>query len=157
MRRRPDVIDGLARDGLAATLAAAEAAARDDPDTGRALRRERQVVALAVALADLAGASFETVTRALSDFADRALDRAIAAAIAERSDAPPAGFAAIALGKQGSRELNYSSDIDPILLFDPATLPHRPREESDLPPGGNAYTSASNDTGRVREHGPHGD
>ena len=35
--------------------------------------------------------------------------------------------------------------------------PHQPREESDLPPGGNAYTSASNDTGRVREHGPHGD
>ena len=35
--------------------------------------------------------------------------------------------------------------------------PHRPREESDLPPGGDAYTSAPNDTGRVREHGPHGD
>ena len=35
--------------------------------------------------------------------------------------AEPRGFAAIALGKQGSRELNYSSDIDPILLFDPAT------------------------------------
>jgi hypothetical protein len=34
--------------------------------------------------------------------------------------------------------------------------PHRPREESDLPPGGDAYTSTSNDTGRVREHGPHG-
>jgi glutamate-ammonia-ligase adenylyltransferase len=39
------------------------------------------------------------------------------------------GFAALALGKHGSRELNYSSDIDPIFLFDPATLPHRPREE----------------------------
>jgi hypothetical protein len=35
--------------------------------------------------------------------------------------------------------------------------PHQPREESDLPPGGDAYTSATNDTGRVREHGPHGD
>jgi Protein of unknown function (DUF2795) len=36
--------------------------------------------------------------------------------------------------------------------------PHRPREESDLPPGGEAYTSAStDDTGRVREHGAHGD
>jgi hypothetical protein len=34
---------------------------------------------------------------------------------------------------------------------------HQPREESALPPGGDAYTSASNDTGRVREHGPHGD
>jgi hypothetical protein len=39
----------------------------------------------------------------------------------------------------------------------PSPDPHRPREESDLPPGGDAYTSAANDTGRVREHGPHGD
>ncbi|HMI19848.1 MAG TPA: bifunctional [glutamine synthetase] adenylyltransferase/[glutamine synthetase]-adenylyl-L-tyrosine phosphorylase [Sphingomonas sp.] len=129
LRRRPDVAERLAADGLAAVLAEARAVSDADPDVAGALRRERQVVALAVALADLAGAPFETVTRALSDFADRALDRAIAAAISERSDAPPAGFAGIALGKQGSRELNYSSDIDPILIFDPATLPHRPREE----------------------------
>jgi glutamate-ammonia-ligase adenylyltransferase len=72
------------------------------------------------------------VTAALSDFADRALDQAIAAAIAERTpDAPPTGFAAIALGKQGSHELNYSSDIDPILIFDPETLPRRAREEPE--------------------------
>ena len=129
LRRRPDIPDRLAADGLEAVLAEAQAASSADPDVARALRRERQVIALAVGLADLAGASFETVTRALSDFADRALDRAIAAAIAERYDAPPTGFAAIALGKQGSSELNYSSDIDPILLFDPRSLPHRPREE----------------------------
>lgn len=43
--------------------------------------------------------------------------------------AEPRGFAAIALGKHGSRELNYSSDIDPILIFDPETLPHRQRDE----------------------------
>jgi glutamate-ammonia-ligase adenylyltransferase len=129
LRRRPDVAERLAANGLAAVLAEAEAISNADSDVAGALRRERQVVALAVALADLAGAPFETVTRSLSDFADRALDRAIAAAISERGDAPPAGFAGIALGKQGSRELNYSSDIDPILIFDPATLPHRPREE----------------------------
>jgi glutamate-ammonia-ligase adenylyltransferase len=129
IRRRPDVAKRLAATGLATVLAEAQAESDADLDVGRALRRERQVVALAVALADLAGASFETVTRALSDFADRALDRAIGAAIRERSDAPATGFAGIALGKQGSRELNYSSDIDPILIFDPATLPHRAREE----------------------------
>jgi glutamate-ammonia-ligase adenylyltransferase len=59
-------------------------------------------------------------------------DRAIRAAIRERTpDAEPVGFAAIALGKQGSRELNYSSDLDPILIFDPATLPVRPREDPE--------------------------
>ena len=41
----------------------------------------------------------------------------------------PRGFAVLALGKHGSRELNYSSDIDPILIFDPETLPRRAREE----------------------------
>jgi len=104
----------------------------DDPaiPAGQRLRLERRRLALAVAVGDLAGAlSFEAATRALSDFADYALDTAIRAAIEERTPcAPMAGFTAIALGKQGSRELNYSSDIDPILLFDPETLPCRPRE-----------------------------
>ncbi|WP_230483228.1 bifunctional [glutamine synthetase] adenylyltransferase/[glutamine synthetase]-adenylyl-L-tyrosine phosphorylase [Sphingomonas sp. Leaf21] len=104
-----------------------------DLPIGTALRRERRALALTVALGDLAGLYDLTgVTRRLTDFADRALDRAIRAAIEERTPgAEPVGFTAIALGKQGSRELNYSSDIDPILLFDPKTLPHRPREEPE--------------------------
>src|SRR3546814_3696166 len=44
-------------------------------------------------------------------------------------DAEPRGLAVIALVKHGSRELNYSSDIDPIFLFDPETLPRRARED----------------------------
>ena len=104
----------------------------DDPAVplGRRLRIERRRLALRVAVADLAGIDGLTaVTAALSEFADRALDLAIAAAIEERTPGePPRGFVALALGKQGSRELNYSSDIDPVLLFDPATLPHRARE-----------------------------
>lgn len=107
----------------------------DDPDMPvmRRLRLERRRLALLVAIGDLAGSyDLTAVTGALSDFADHALQRAIIAAIAERTPgAEPVGFAAIALGKQGSHELNYSSDIDPILIFDPATLPCRPREEPD--------------------------
>nr|WP_029624996.1 [glutamate--ammonia-ligase] adenylyltransferase [Sphingomonas sp. PAMC 26605] len=96
----------------------------------RRLRLERRRLALRVAIGDLAGCDdLTTVTYSLSDFADHALDTAIRTAIEERTPgAAPLGFTAIALGKQGSHELNYSSDIDPILLFDPATLPHRPRE-----------------------------
>ena len=102
----------------------------DDLPPGVALRRARRRLALAVAIGDLAGLIDLTgVTQALTAFADHALDTAIRTAIAERTPgAPPVGFAAIALGKQGSHELNYSSDIDPILIFDPATLPVRARE-----------------------------
>ncbi|MDB5687563.1 MAG: (Glutamate--ammonia-ligase) adenylyltransferase, partial [Rhizorhabdus sp.] len=100
-------------------------------EADRILRRQRQAVALAVALADLAGAApLEQVVGSLSRFADHALDCAIKAAIEERTPgAEPVGFAALALGKHGSYELNYSSDIDPILIFDPDRLPLRPRED----------------------------
>ena len=100
-------------------------------EVGAWLRRTRRAVALGVALGDLAGLlDLSGVTALLTHFADLALDTAIATAIAERTPgAEPRGFVAIALGKQGSGELNYSSDIDPILLFDPATLPHRANED----------------------------
>ncbi len=96
------------------------------------LRKRRQGVALVTAIADLSGSwDLTKVTRTLSDFADTALDTAIAAAIEERvPGAPNQGFAVIGLGKHGGQELNYSSDIDPIFLFDPKTLPHREGEEA---------------------------
>ena len=96
------------------------------------LRRERSRLALAVALGDLSGElTLENVTHLLSDFADRAIDEAVTAAIAERVPGAAAnGFAVIAMGKLGSRELNYSSDVDLLLLFDPARLPRRSREDA---------------------------
>lgn len=129
--RHADLVELMAAGDMAAALARC-GAGLDGVPAAAALRRERARTALVLAIGDLSGAfDFEQVTTALSDLADRALDRAIATAIAERTpDAPATGFAAIALGKHGSRELNYSSDIDPILIFDPATLPCRPREEA---------------------------
>lgn len=96
-----------------------------------ALRRERHALALALAIGDLAGAfPLSRVTAELTALADRALDAAIVDAIRTRvPDAEPAGFIALALGKHGAGELNYSSDIDPILLYDPARLPRRERDE----------------------------
>ena len=95
------------------------------------LRRQRQGLALAVALGDLAEElSLEQVTQLLSDFADRAIDEAVAAAIGERAPgALSEGFAVIAMGKLGSHELNYSSDVDLLLLFDPERLSRRARDE----------------------------
>ncbi|QGN55064.1 bifunctional [glutamate--ammonia ligase]-adenylyl-L-tyrosine phosphorylase/[glutamate--ammonia-ligase] adenylyltransferase [Novosphingobium sp. Gsoil 351] len=127
----PELRETLAAGRIDEALLMARAAGDDAPDLGVALRRERLALALALAIGDLAGAlPLARVVEELSAFADRALDAAIADGIRRRvPDAEPAGFSAIALGKHGARELNYSSDIDPILLFDPATLPRRDRDE----------------------------
>ena len=130
-----DSLPGSAAALAAGDLDAAFAAARAVGEAGdvmTAVRRERSALALALGIGDLAGAlSLEQVVRPLSDLADRQLARALAAAFAERTPAEPArGFAILALGKLGGRELNYSSDLDLIFLYDPETLPLRPREEA---------------------------
>ncbi len=128
IRRRAATLARIEGGGFDAALAVAMAFDPALPVAER-LRAAKADVALIVALADLSGAwPLERVTAALSDFADAAIDASIAAALAERG-APNAGFVAIALGKLGSHELNYSSDVDLILLYDPAVLPVRPREE----------------------------
>ncbi|MFL6720630.1 MAG: bifunctional [glutamine synthetase] adenylyltransferase/[glutamine synthetase]-adenylyl-L-tyrosine phosphorylase [Sphingomonas sp.] len=126
---RVDVADAFIERG--AVPAAELALASSADETGSRLRRRRHGLALAVALGDLAGElSLEQVTRLLSDFADAAIDEAVRAAIAERvPDAAPDGFAVIAMGKLGSSELNYSSDVDLLLLFDPQLLPRRERDD----------------------------
>ena len=129
IERNPDLVLLIERGDFDAALASA--LARQSDKVGTTLRKQRQGVALVTGIADLAGVwDLTRVTRILSDFADHALDAAIAAAIEERMPgAPNIGFAVIALGKHGGRELNYSSDIDPIFLFDPETLPHRERDD----------------------------
>jgi glutamate-ammonia-ligase adenylyltransferase len=131
MDRFPDVAAWVEKGDYEAALTAAHAVAGAEDGVARSLRRRRGAIALVTAAADLAGAwNVDRVTRALSDFADQALEEALAAAMAERyPDADHRGFVVLALGKHGSRELNYSSDIDPILLYDPTTLPHGERED----------------------------
>ena len=130
LERQPDLAGLLAAGEGAAALAWARAQG-ENPDTEVALRRERLALAAALAVGDLAGAfPLAQVVGELTGFADRALDRAIRTAIAERTDQDSAdGFIALALGKQGAGELNYSSDIDPILLFDRERLPRRASDD----------------------------
>ena len=130
IRSRRAVLAQLAAAGPDAAFADALAATSDSAtDAAPRLRRARGDVALIAALADLAGLwPLERVTAALSDFADRSIDVAIGEALAER-DAPNMGLAALALGKLGSHELNYSSDVDLILIHDPDTIPRRRDEE----------------------------
>ncbi|MFH3480607.1 bifunctional [glutamine synthetase] adenylyltransferase/[glutamine synthetase]-adenylyl-L-tyrosine phosphorylase [Xanthobacter variabilis] len=116
---------------LIATCAAACLAATEEAEAMRALRRMRSEAALLIALADIGGAfDLVDVTAALSDVADAAVrgaldflltDAARAGRLSPADPAQPAlgcGFAVIAMGKHGARELNYSSDIDLIVVYD---------------------------------------
>ncbi len=131
LRRQPALTGLLERGEGEAALALARRAGEGAADVPTALRRERLALATALAIGDLSGVfPLERVMAELSRFADRAVDAAIADALARRvPDAPPVGFTAIALGKHGAAELNYSSDIDPILLYDPERLPRRGRDD----------------------------
>ena len=95
------------------------------------LRVAKRRVALLAALADLGGVwPLEQVTGALTRLGDVAVDLAFKRLVAEeirRNKLPgatpddaetAAGLVALAMGKMGAGELNYSSDIDLIVLFD---------------------------------------
>ncbi len=116
---------------LEADMTAAFAGA-DMAGAMRAPRVYKTGVALLVALADLAGVwTVAEVTDALAAAADATLREAVrflfrlAAARGDwRPDDPGkpeegSGFIVLGMGKYGARELNYSSDIDLIVLYDP--------------------------------------
>lgn len=131
LERFPKVAERLELGDVDGALVAGRRAGEDAPDLAASLRRERNALSAALGIGDLAGlVPLERLTESLSDLADRSLERALAAIIEQRTPGEaPRGFAVVALGKHGSRELNYSSDIDPLFLFDPEILPRRPREE----------------------------
>ncbi len=103
-----------------------------DGEVGKLLRVAKKKAALCIALADIAGFwPLEKITAALSEFADLAISTAAAQALriaAARGDIElvdpehpesGSGLVILGMGKLGGRELNYSSDVDLIVLFDP--------------------------------------
>jgi glutamate-ammonia-ligase adenylyltransferase len=100
------------------------------------LREAKRQVALVTALADIGAIwPLQRVTAALSDLAGAALTASTAhvlrAAHAKgmlklpfpRDPARECGFTVLGMGKLGARELNYSSDVDLVLIYDPASHP----------------------------------
>ncbi len=103
-----------------------------------ALRVEKRRAALVIAIADLAGLwPLARVTAALSDFAEGALRVVVHHLLASAQtagnlapgDLAKSGFIVLGMGKLGARELNYSSDIDLILLFDAERTPYTGRRD----------------------------
>ena len=135
----PDIV---VRDAMADLVAV-------PPDTKRervaaALRQAKRIVALAVAVADIGGAwRLEKITEALSALAEATLSLSVAHLLRAAHDAgdlrlpDPArpatgsGFTVLGMGKLGGRELNYSSDVDLVLLYDPETGHYTDRTAGD--------------------------
>ena len=105
---------------LAELIAAADVSSEDGADAQiKALRFAKQDAALLIALCDIGGVwPVMQATDALSRFADAAVAGALDAAISRSSLESSAGIAILAMGKHGAFELNYSSDVDLIVLFD---------------------------------------
>ncbi len=137
-QREPDTLAAILSHGPDAVCDLALGTLTDVPPTlGRAqtaalLRAAKRRVALATAVADISGAwSLAQVTGALSDLAEGALRVATSHLLRATHDrgelrlrhpATPSrasGFTVLAMGKLGARELNFSSDVDLILVFDP--------------------------------------
>src|SRR5690606_32108898 len=113
---------------------------RPSENPGRALRRARRLLLLALMERDIRGdASLEEVCAAMSSFAALATSialRAAAADLVEQFGVPldaegrPQDLLAVAMGKGGAGELNVSSDLDLVFL-------HRDRgETSGVQPDG---------------------
>ena len=128
--RHPEVVSLWAREGPhASARVALEGLAHHESgnDLVRRLRHARAMIAVAAALSDISRLwTWREVTGALSDYAETACQAATSHLLAglpggpSRSDDPAreSGFIMLALGKLGGRELNYSSDIDLIALWD---------------------------------------
>jgi glutamate-ammonia-ligase adenylyltransferase len=117
-----------------ATLSMRCDTALDDAEMMSAVRAAKQESHLLIALADIGGVwDVVAVTAALSAFADAAVSGVVryllkAGAAAGRlkliDPADPekdCGYVILALGKHGAGELNYSSDVDLVAFFDPAS------------------------------------
>jgi len=110
---------GVERD-FASALASTRTLPGDVPvdEAMHRLRAAKQVVHLSLAGADLSGErGVMEVTHGLTEFAGESLDAAFRVALASRG-LERAGLFAIALGKMGAFELNYSSDIDIAVFYD---------------------------------------
>ena len=153
MLQHPEWLDALfdadARDIIAARIAAlADCPSADQSEAAlmTALRLAKGEASLLVALRDLFGAATVAETTAdLSALAEAAVGAAVryclreadrTGKIALADNASPeagSGLIVLAMGKLGGRELNYSSDIDLIVFFDPeAGICAEPMEAVDI-------------------------
>jgi glutamate-ammonia-ligase adenylyltransferase len=140
-RREParlrDLLEAEPEARFVGLLARTRALAATDIETAKpGLRALKAEAHLLIALCDLGGLwDLDAVTGSLTRFADAALETALSVAAKAEVEAgrmtavgtgehgPVPGFFCIAMGKHGAYELNYSSDIDISVFYEPDLLP----------------------------------
>ncbi|MBP2300192.1 bifunctional [glutamine synthetase] adenylyltransferase/[glutamine synthetase]-adenylyl-L-tyrosine phosphorylase [Azospirillum picis] len=142
LTRELSFVAGVMREGFDAAFAALIASLRADHGEERSmdrlmagLRVAKRRAALLIALADIAGAwPLDRVTGALSDMAETGVQLAANFLLRRAGEAGTltlpdpqrpwigSGLIILGMGKLGGRELNYSSDIDLIVLYDDAVV-----------------------------------
>src|SRR5262245_66031092 len=109
------------------------ASTRDEVEAMRLLRQMKGEAALLIALTDIGGVwPVMRTARAITNLADTAVEAALRFCLADAARVGRlvpndksqhhlgSGYVVLAMGKMGAFELNYSSDIDLIVLFDPS-------------------------------------
>ncbi|RUW93622.1 bifunctional [glutamine synthetase] adenylyltransferase/[glutamine synthetase]-adenylyl-L-tyrosine phosphorylase [Mesorhizobium sp. M7A.F.Ca.US.010.02.1.1] len=139
-RRRPQILDGLFEQTIEARLKAIGAAidqvhlteAVSESGLMMELRQWKAEAHFLIALADLAGEAETALTvRRLSDLADACTRAAVDFLLRDAhgqgklklpdvgNPSKQSGWILLGMGKLGAHELNFSSDIDLVVFFDP--------------------------------------
>ncbi|NIL97182.1 MAG: bifunctional [glutamate--ammonia ligase]-adenylyl-L-tyrosine phosphorylase/[glutamate--ammonia-ligase] adenylyltransferase [Planctomycetales bacterium] len=133
----------VARDTLCEEIWSEASAWDDDRACAAALRRFKQRETLRIAYGDLIrDQRLETVTQQISFLAEAITDAALRFSLRKAADSrgiprgpdgQPARLVALGMGKLGGHELNYSSDIDLIFVYDldGETDGRRPQQNSE--------------------------
>ncbi|HID05975.1 MAG TPA: hypothetical protein EYP10_02385, partial [Armatimonadetes bacterium] len=137
--RKPKGVDLLVREAIQAVQPFREARHKWE-----SLRRFRRRETLRIIAGDVLGLlSYDAIVAELSALADAVLHSALQVALMEAGIRAPmgeCGFLILALGKLGGQELNYSSDVDLMFIYDPDAL---------------AVHLSDTDGRRLRWHEPH--
>ena len=126
---RPRLLDLLACPRFPEPSRRRIAGARTDTELAKTLRRRKVVEILRIALRDLSGrATLPESMAELSRLAEWSFESAVSfhyARLCEehgppqgRSAAGPSGFCVLGMGKLGGGELNFSSDVDVLYVYD---------------------------------------
>ena len=127
--RDPEVVSFAARGGgvkksdIESELARATAGAGETDDFFETVRKFKYRMLARIIRADIRGADFTQTMAALSDLAETVLKAAVGRISAETGASAAGRFCVLGMGKLAGRQLNLSSDIDLVYVYEGGRKP----------------------------------